>query len=118
MKAKNRFCPRVHTLEDRVVLSFSFSKMIHSILPFIPDRTQVKTLPSAAALAAHQSELAVATAARQSHAAAALAARQSHVAAATAARQSHTPEAALLHPGGVYQARLAARAARLAELRK
>lgn len=85
MKAKNRFCPRVHTLEDRVVLSFSFSKMIHSILPFIPDRTQVKTLPSAAALAA---------------------------------RQSHTPEAALLHPGGVYQARLAARAARLAELRK
>ena len=96
MKAKNRFCPRVHTLEDRVVLSFSFSKMIHSILPFIPDRTQVKTLPSAAALAAHQSELAV----------------------ATAARQSHTPEAALLHPGGVYQARLAARAARLAELRK
>ena len=24
MKAKNRFCPRVHTLEDRVVLSFSF----------------------------------------------------------------------------------------------
>ena len=56
----------------------------------------MKTLPSAAALAAHQSELAV----------------------ATAARQSHTPEAALLHPGGVYQARLAARAARLAELRK
>jgi len=37
MKRACRFCPAVQRLEDRTVLSFSFSKMLHSIFPFIPD---------------------------------------------------------------------------------
>jgi hypothetical protein len=37
----------VQTLEGRVVLSFSFSKMLHSIFPFIKDDSAPKKKPAA-----------------------------------------------------------------------
>ena len=39
MKTTRRFCPSVCPLEGRLALSFSFSSMLHSILPFIPDHS-------------------------------------------------------------------------------
>jgi hypothetical protein len=41
MNRRRRFCPTVRTLEDRVALSssFSFTNMLHSLLPFLPDNS-------------------------------------------------------------------------------
>jgi hypothetical protein len=36
------FRPSVQPLEDRVVLSFSFSKMLHSVFPFVHDSSNKK----------------------------------------------------------------------------
>lgn len=48
MERACRFRPAVDALEGRVVLSFSFAKMFHSVFPFIPDKgskTVVKAHP-------------------------------------------------------------------------
>lgn len=102
MKAARRFCPGVHSLEERVVLSFSFSKTLHSILPFIPDHTKVKALPTAAQIAAHDARL--------------LAAQEARVTGTVTGHhvRAHAAPVVPAHPGALLQARLAARAARLA----
>jgi hypothetical protein len=47
MRPRRSFRPGVQTLEGRVVLSFSFSKMLHSIFPFIKDDSAPKKKPAA-----------------------------------------------------------------------
>ena len=42
-----RFCPRFQSLEERTVLSFSFSHLLHSVFPFVPDKSS-KATPGAA----------------------------------------------------------------------
>jgi hypothetical protein len=42
MKTPRRFDPTVQPLEERVALSLTFSGFIHSILPFIPDKSSAK----------------------------------------------------------------------------
>ena len=38
-----RFCPGFQSLEERTVLSVSFSHILHSVFPFIPDKTTKAT---------------------------------------------------------------------------
>lgn len=50
MKTTRSFRPAVQPLEGRVVLSFSLSKMMHSVFPFIPDKTRPKVIHSASSV--------------------------------------------------------------------
>ena len=52
MKTRRSFRPSLQSLEGRVVLSFSFSRVIHSVFPFIKDTTKSKPTPAALQLAA------------------------------------------------------------------
>ena len=36
-KATRSFRPAVHALEGRIALSFSFSNLLHTVFPFIPN---------------------------------------------------------------------------------
>lgn len=47
MMTRRSFRPSLHPLEGRVVLSFSFPKMLHSVFPFIKDTTKSKPDPGA-----------------------------------------------------------------------
>jgi hypothetical protein len=51
MRKPRACCPTVQALEERVVLSLSFSKLIHSLFPFIKtnDKTAVPHRPHVAA---------------------------------------------------------------------
>jgi hypothetical protein len=50
MRKPRACCPTLQALEERVVLSLSFSKLLHSLFPFVKDKT---TVPHPRHVAAH-----------------------------------------------------------------
>ncbi len=94
MKTKLRtFLPCVHSLEERINLSFSISSVVHSLFPFVPDNSnKVKPHPRVVA------PLSPEQAAAHPRLAAARAAHNLKVMG-----QSSPPAVkALAHPKGVY----------------
>lgn len=113
MKRTRAFRPSLHSVEDRILLSNWFTGMIHSLLPFIPDKSR----PAKINTAALRSHLASQQAQLRQHAQATVQARRStDVPAGPAVLRAHGGIHAAVMPVNPAAARLAASAPRAARL--
>ena len=57
MKKRRALRPALQSLEDRTVMSFSFSNLLHSVFPFIHSDTKTSSKPANSMTPAQRSDL-------------------------------------------------------------